>query len=296
MDVDGASDIRSCKGTKSDGFIRPRKRHTVKTTPGHGQLYPSMTSKIEACLCDTFGTVVDWRSSVVNFLRSVGPSSVDWEAFAQEWRDGYTEHTQNAGANGFVTVDVAHRSILAQLVDKYGVADWTEEDLDDINLIWHRLHPWPDSVRGLRTLKKAMIVAPLSNGNARLLVDMAKSASLPWDIIFAGDMFRVYKPDKRTYLGACEWLACQPSNVLMIAAHLHDLKAAKNCGLLTAYVKRPGEESQTEIAEENDYVDYWALDFIDLARQLGIKDDSDLDLSKLAENMSGSTGPLFPVV
>ena len=169
------------------------------------------------------GTVVDWRGSVVTYLHSLPqpPSPLNHESFAEEWRQGYYEATRqfatSPNSTKFQTVDEIHFSILHRLVRKHNLEFvWSEILLHEINLIWHRLHGWPDSTTGLQLLKNRYIIGTLSNGNTRLLIDMAKFANLPWDIIFSGDLLNAYKPNARTYLGACEHLHLPPEKVAMV--------------------------------------------------------------------------------
>jgi 2-haloalkanoic acid dehalogenase type II len=175
---------------------------------------------------DCEGTVVDWRKSVVDFLRTLPQpnataSTLDHEAFAQEWRNGYYKATSEFAAapdpSKFQTIDEIHLSILRTLIKKYNLEGiWDESLIKEINLVWHRLHGWQDSTKGLELLKKKYIIGTLSNGNARLLIDMAKFAALPWDVVFSGDLLKAYKPNGRMYLGACEYLQLEPGNVGMV--------------------------------------------------------------------------------
>jgi 2-haloalkanoic acid dehalogenase type II len=174
-------------------------------------------------IIDILGTVVDWRKSVVDYLRTLPQpsSSLDHDSFAQEWRRGYYEATRQFAAapdpSKFQTIDEIHLAILRDLVKKHQLESvWDETLLQEINLVWHRLHGWPDATQGLSLLKKKFIIGTLSNGNARLLIDMAKFAGLPWDVIFSGDLLKAYKPNKRTYLGACEYLQLPPEKVGMV--------------------------------------------------------------------------------
>jgi len=169
------------------------------------------------------GTVVDWRKSVVDYLWTLPqPSSpLDHESFAQEWRYGYYLATREFAAapdpTKFKTIDEIHLSILEELIKKYQLESiWNGDLVQEINLVWHRLHGWPDTTEGLNLLKKKFIIGTLSNGNARLLIDMAKFTDLPWDVIFSGDLLKAYKPNERMYLGACEYLQLPPEKVGML--------------------------------------------------------------------------------
>ena len=161
--------------------------------------------------------------------------------------------------------------MLFRSLGKFGLDQLTEDELDHLNRVWHRLSPWPDARVGLKSLKKHRIIATLSNGNVSLLADMAKSGGLPWDCIFSGENFHHYKPDPQTYLGACELLSLEPAQVMMVAAHKNDLFAAKSCGLSTAFVRRPlefGPGAKPDLKAERAF-GINADDFIDLARRLG---------------------------
>ena len=170
------------------------------------------------------GTVVDWRKSVVDYLRTLPqPTSgnLDHESFAQDWRNGYykatSEFASSPDPKAFQTIDQIHLSILRNLIQKNGLEKtWNESLIQEINLIWHRLQGWKDATPGLVCLKTKYIIGTLSNGNARLLVDMAKFTGLPWDIVFSGDLLKAYKPNGKMYLGACEYLQLEPGKVGMV--------------------------------------------------------------------------------
>jgi 2-haloacid dehalogenase len=175
------------------------------------------------------------------------------------------------GEAPFEKIDVIHRVILEDVLKQFKVTTFTEEEKAHLNLVWHRLKPWPDSVRGLKRLKSKFIVATLSNGNTGLLVDMAKHGGLPWDCIFSSDTFNLFKPDPGMYLGAADRLDLKPEEVMMVAAHKADLRAAAQQGLRTAFVKRPhehGRNNNPDLASEAEFT-VNAGSFLDLADQLG---------------------------
>jgi 2-haloacid dehalogenase len=209
---------------------------------------------VKALVFDTFGTVVDWRGSIIREGAEWGKEKnlqIEWGKFADKWRSGYGP-SMNKVRNGtmpWTKLDVLHRTLLDQLLVEYNITGLTEEEKVHWNLVWHRLTPWPDAVEGLTQLKKNYIIATLSNGNVSLLVEMAKFAGLPWDTILSAELFHHYKPDPEVYLGAVELMSCKPSEVMMVAAHPDDLKAAKALGLKTGYVPRPFERGPKNIAE-----------------------------------------------
>ncbi|KAH9950572.1 haloacid dehalogenase [Amylocystis lapponica] len=205
---------------------------------------------VEAYLFDVFGTVVDWHGSVVSALQACteGVTTADWNSFANEWRKGYYETTRKvaAGGEGPNNVDVMHREILDAMLQtsrwEYLAPLWDEAQRQELVLIWHRLNGWSDSTEGLYALKKNAIICTLSNGNVRLLVDMAKHADLPWDAVLSSELFSSYKPNPKVYLGAAELLLLPPEKCAMVAAHISDLRAAASNGMKTVYVRRPTED------------------------------------------------------
>jgi 2-haloacid dehalogenase len=234
-----------------------------------------MKTPPKALLFDVFGTVVDWRGSIVRELRRLGGSKgvrADWGAFADAWRRGYHPAMDRVrrGELPWQSIDVLHRMILDGLLPEFGLR-LTEREKRDLNKAWHRLRPWPDSVKGLGRLKRRYVVGTLSNGNVALLVDMAKHSGLPWDCVLSAELFRHYKPDPEAYLGAAALLGLAPREVMLVAAHKNDLAAARKCGFSTAYVRRPlehGTGSTPDITADRRST-FNADHFIDLARQLG---------------------------
>ena len=195
----------------------------------------------KALLFDVFGTVVDWRGSIIRELRSVGRSKGvdrDWGAFADAWRRGYHPAMDRVrrGELPWQSIDVLHRVILDDVLPKFDLR-LNEREKRDLNDAWHRLRPWPDSVKGLGRLKRRFVIGTLSNGNVALLVDMAKHGGLPWDCVLSAELFRHYKPDPEAYLGAAALLGLPPREVMLVAAHKNDLRAARKCGFSTAYVQ-----------------------------------------------------------
>ena len=190
--------------------------------------------QVRALVFDVFGTVVDWRSSVAAEVRALG-WPVDPAAFADAWRAGYVPAMQAVrdGRLPWMHIDALHRRILDALLAERGLAP-PEAEVAELNRVWHRLAPWPDSVAGVQRLKAQFPVCTLSNGNVSLLLDMARHAGLPWDTIFSAELFGHYKPDAEVYLGAARLLDLLPEQVLMVAAHPSDLRAAAASGLKTS--------------------------------------------------------------
>lgn len=233
------------------------------------------TEGIKALAFDVFGTVVDWRGSIIREGEAFGRErglSADWLAVADAWRAGYRPAMARvrSGELGWTRIDDLHRMILDSLLPQFGLAGLSEADKDHLNRVWHRLDPWPDAVEGLTRLKRRFIIATLSNGNLSLLVNMAKRAGLPWDCVFSAETFHHYKPDPETYLGAAALLDLPPAQVMMVAAHEDDLHAARDSGLATAFVCRPlefGPGARPGPAADAGF-DIVADDFLDLARRL----------------------------
>lgn len=231
--------------------------------------------EVRALAFDIFGTVVDWRSSIIEAGQALGEragASVDWPAFAEDWRAGYQPAMAQVRARTlpWTNIDGLHRRILDDLLAARGLS-WPETQRQDFNLVWHRLKPWRDSVAGLVRLKARYTLATLSNGNLSLLVAMAKHAGLPWDCVLSAELFHHYKPDPQVYLGAARLLGLEPAQVMMVAAHPSDLRAAAACGLRTAYIPRPLEHGPGGAMEPSapGEFDMTAPDLEALAVQLG---------------------------
>jgi 2-haloacid dehalogenase len=234
------------------------------------------TTKPKALVFDVFGTVVDWRASIIRegeLLSATQKLEVDWPAFADAWRAGYAPAMQQVrtGVLPWTKIDALHRMILDSLLPRFGLSELTQDQLNHLNLAWHRLSPWSDTVGGLNRLKAKFVISTLSNGNISLLTNMAKNAGLPWDCILSAESFGHYKPDPEAYLGAADLLGVKPEQLMMVAAHKDDLWAAKACGLQTAFVARPlekGPQVKQDVSPEPGF-DLCVSDFYQLAVQLG---------------------------
>lgn len=233
--------------------------------------------QVKALVFDVFGTVVDWRSSVIREGEALGRArglQVDWAAFADEWRrEGYHGGIERVrrGELPWMNADALHRLKLEELLPKYGITGLSEAEVDHFNRVWHRLTPWPDAVPGLQRLKQRYLIAPLSNGSFALLTNLAKHAGLPWDCIISTELVRAYKPDPITYRTAASLLGLQPSEVMLVAAHVNDLRGAQAVGLRTGFVPRPLEHGPGGPQEPPPDPSFGivASDFLDLADRLG---------------------------
>ena len=235
---------------------------------------------VRALLFDVFGTVVDWRSGVAReatpFLRRRGAESVDPLAFADAWRASYQPAMEQvrSGRRPFTRMDVLHRENLETILPDFGIDPATVPalELNELNLAWHRLEPWPDAVAGLTRLKTNFIIATLSNGNIALMLDMAKRAGLPWDAILGAEVAQAYKPMPEAYLRTADVLAMRPEQICLVAAHNGDLAAARKCGLRTAFIPRPAEHgpNQTTDLRPDQEWDVVAADFGALAEKLAV--------------------------
>jgi 2-haloacid dehalogenase len=234
---------------------------------------------VEALVFDVFGTVVDWRGGVAwesaAFLARHAPD-VDPAAFADAWRRRYSPAMEEvrSGRRPFTRLDVLHLENLATILPEFGIDPVAipPSELEALNLAWRRLDPWPDAVPGLTRLKRRFVIAPLSNGNIRLMLDLAKRAGLPWDAILGAEIAQAYKPSPEAYLRNAETLMLKPERVCLVAAHNGDLAAARRCGFRTAFIRRPmehGPGQTTDLRPEQDW-DAVASDLEDLAGQFGL--------------------------
>ncbi len=244
-------------------------------TPNKSNM-PAKLGSVKALTFDVFGTVVDWRSSIIREGQELAKRKgldVDWAKFADAWRGGYgpSMNRVSSGELPWMKIDDLHRLILDDLLEQFNIVELSEAEKDHFNRAWHRLTPWPDVVPGLTRLKKKFIITTLSNGNVALLTNMAKNAGLPWDAILSSELAKRYKPDKQVYLTAADLLGLQPGQVMMVAAHKGDLRAAKSVGFKAGFVPRPlerGPSVKRDLTPDPSF-EVVAKDFVDLAEKLG---------------------------
>ncbi len=231
---------------------------------------------VKALVFDVFGTVVDWRGSLIREGRCLGKRrnlKVDWAAFADAWRAGYKPAMARvrSGELPWTAIDRLHRMILEGLLKQFGIRGLSEAEKFEFNRAWHRLAPWPEARAGLERLKRRDLIATLSNGNVALLVNMAKNAGRPWDTVISAELFHHYKPDPEAYLGTAALLDLAPAQVMLVAARKDDRRAAAACGRRTGFVPRPLEKGPTAEPDTKPEREFTvnAKDFVDLARKLG---------------------------
>jgi 2-haloacid dehalogenase len=227
---------------------------------------------VRALVFDVFGTVVDWRGGVAREVRRLLGLSVDAAALADDWRGRYVPSMERvrSGELPWTPLDDLHRGSLDAVLTDAGLASVPTDVREELVLAWHRLDPWPDVLPGLRRLSRSYVLAPLSNGNVALQVDLARRSGLPWDCVLGAEVVRHYKPDPEVYDSAPQLLAVPPSSVVMVAAHLDDLAAARARGLRTAYVHRPDEFGGLRVPPSADPdADLSVASFEELASALG---------------------------
>jgi 2-haloacid dehalogenase len=233
---------------------------------------------LKALVFDVFGTIVDWRASIVAEGSAWGKTKglrINWADFADRWRAGYQPamNKVRTGEIPWTRLDDLHREILDEMLQELGIGTFTEAEKKHWSHVWRRLKPWPDSVEGLTKLKKKYIIGPLSNGNIALMTNLAKNVGLPWDVILGSELVKHYKVDKEVYLSAPYFLDLKPEQVMMVAAHTADLENARRHGLRTAFIYRPHEFGEGAMgapdeAKQGDF-DIVSTSTIDLARYLG---------------------------
>lgn len=234
------------------------------------------TLQVEALLFDVFGTVVDWRGSIIEELTRFGADKgirADWVAFTDDWRALYQPSMEEvrSGRRPWTILDVLHRESLEELLAKYAIAGLSETEKAHLNRVWHRLKPWPDVVEGLTRLKAGYIIGTLSNGNVGLLTRLAKNARLPWDVVLGAETSRAYKPLPQAYLASVALLNLEPAQVMLVAAHNADLAAASALGLSTAFIPRRqeyGPHQKSDLASERPW-DVVCNSFVEFADAMG---------------------------
>ena len=232
---------------------------------------------VRALIFDVFGTVVDWRGSIIEQCAAFGQArgiERDWAAFADAWRGKYRPFMDKVrtGELPWTNLDALHRMALEEVLAEFAIDGLTDGEKAEVNFFWHRLRPWADAAPGLYRLKHRYIIAPMSNGNIALMTNMAKNGGLPWDCILGAEVARHYKPDPESYLTAVALLGLAPEQVMMTAAHQGDLLAAQKVGLRAGFVPRPMEHGPdvTPDPTPDPSFDVVATDFTDLARQMGV--------------------------
>lgn len=230
---------------------------------------------LKALLFDVQGTATDFHSTVCDEARRISAGrhpSVDWPELVRRWRAGYftTLDARPGRQATWVSVHSVYRHVLDGVLDEAGVTDFTREERDELTLAWQRLKPWPDVMPGLTRLRTRYTLATLSNADVSAVVNISKRAGLPWDAVFAAEMIGVFKPDPVAYRAAATYLGLHPPEIMMVASHKYDIRAAGRLGFRTAFVARPyefGVDGDADVAFEDEF-DVNAYDFVDLADQL----------------------------
>jgi 2-haloacid dehalogenase len=229
---------------------------------------------VKALLFDVQGTATDFHSTVCEEARRISAGrhpDADWATLVRRWRAGYFDALRAAQGSGWVSVHSVYRRALDSVLDECDIAGFTDAERDELTLAWQRLRPWPDVVPGLTRLKRVYTLATLSNADVSAVVNLSKRAGLPWDAVFAAEMAGVFKPDPAIYRLAARYLGLEPRDIMMVASHKYDIRAAGDLGFATAFVARPlefGPDGDSDVAYSDEF-DVNASDFLDLAAQLG---------------------------
>ncbi len=237
---------------------------------------PFSPDSIKAIVFDVFGTVVDWRTSIIREGRELGERkdiNADWEAFADAWRGKYQPSMERVrkGERPWTKLDDLHRESLLELLKEFKIKGLDKNEIEDFNKAWHRLDPWPDTVEGLTRLKSKYVIATLSNGNVALLTNMAKRAGLPWDAILGAEPAQAYKPTPESYVRTADFLGLPTEQMMLCAAHNDDLMAARSHGYRTAFVRRPdeyGPNQKKDLKAEHDF-NMVGETLVEIAEKLG---------------------------
>ncbi|HEX4986005.1 MAG TPA: haloacid dehalogenase type II [Burkholderiales bacterium] len=239
----------------SDGARRPTARHApgkrgcvrfpAQSRPPERNRGGAMVD-VKALVFDVFGTLVDWRTCVARESKKVLEPlghKIDWISFADAWRGEYQPAMEEirSGRLPYVKLDVVHRRMLDRIRPKFGLQDLDDATMVELNLAWHRLDAWPGVSAGMRRLRRRFLLAPCSNGNIALMVDLARHNDIWWDAILGSEIARDYKPKPRVYLATAEAFNLKPEQIMMCAAHSNDLAAAAKQGLRTAHIAQVDE-------------------------------------------------------
>jgi len=235
-----------------------------------------MRRVVKALLFDVQGTATDFHSTVCDEARRISAGrhpNADWPDMVRRWRAGYFAALDVAPSRHgtWVSVHSVYRRALDGVLDECGIAGFSDAEREELTLAWQRLKPWPDVVPGLTRLKRAFTLATLSNADVSAVVNISKRANLPWDAIFTAEMAGAFKPDPAAYRMAATYLGLDPADIMMVASHKYDIRAAGRLGFHTAFVARPlefGPDGAADVDYEDEF-DVNAADFLDLAEQLG---------------------------
>lgn len=254
---------------------------------------------------DVLGTIVEWRICIANQLKAAAQKAIEdqgrpvdaelearvsdmstsnWQEISAEWHHSYMNFGNTYDpTKPFVSVDEYNRISLEKILTKRALRGlFTDDDLGNLTLSWHRLDPYKDSLQGLALLNTKFLTSTLSNGNIKLLEDLQRHSSLPFKTITSAEHLGAYKPSPEAYNRAARRFGFDNSRCCLVAAHLQDLQAAKKCGFYTIYLERELEEAwdskDVERAREEGFVDYWVSvggsGLIEVAQHFGM--DSDL--------------------
>lgn len=219
--------------------------------------------------------MVDWRTGVTVEGRRLGATlgvDADWEQVADAWRALYVPYMNRVrdGDLPWTNFDRLHRMSLDQVLDELEIEGVSAEARDELTHAWERLPSWPDSAPGLAAMAERFTIATLSNGNRSQQEHLMRFTGLHFQQLISAEDFQHYKPDPEVYLGAAARLGLPANQVMMVAAHKSDLRAAQAAGLRAAFVERPHEKGPGAGADRlpDPESDIQATDFIDLAHQL----------------------------
>jgi 2-haloacid dehalogenase len=195
-------------------------------------------------LFDVFGTLVDWRSSMIELAATAagraGPRA-DWVGIIDDWRRAYQPALDRVRQGAaWRDLDSLQRETLSRVLAERGVS-LPATAMESLVRGWRQLRAWPDSREGLDRLRRTYVTATLSNGHVALLADLLKFADLRVDAVLSAQLADSYKPDPKVYLTALDLLDCRPQDAGMVAAHPSDLRAAAAVGLRPIFVRRPLE-------------------------------------------------------
>jgi 2-haloacid dehalogenase len=233
---------------------------------------------IRALAFDLQGTAVDFYAPVMRMGAAINRAKglpIDWAAISTAWRALYREDMDEviSGRCPWRPVQQIYRQALDLLLEGHSLSgDFSAAERDEINKVWTRLDAWPDSVEGLTRLRIPFTLAVLTNAGMASAVSIVKHAGLPFDCVLSGELVKSFKPAFAVYQLAADCLGAAPRQILMVASHKYDLIAAQEFGLRTAFVARPlefGPSGKVDVTPDKRF-DINALDFNDLARQLGV--------------------------
>lgn len=208
--------------------------------------------KTKALIFDLMGTCCDWHTGIVNTMQQLPtPSGVSRDTYsdlALGWRAGFFNEIHKRFEAGLPqeNIDTTHRRVLDALLASHATLKdfWNHEVRETLVKAWHTQIPWPDVIPALTRLRasKKFYLIVLANGTTALQLSITSSANLPFHTLLSSQLLNMTKPDPEIYRRAAELMGVEVEECVMVASHAYDVRAAREVGMRSVYVRRWTED------------------------------------------------------